>query len=445
MNWFRPLSIPEIILRSLRCLAAVWLAAQLIAPACVLASYGELQILHNFPSNSYPECTLVFGDDGALYGTTQQGGAFGRGSIFRITTGGTFTNLFSFRGSDGTYPITGLVKAGANFYGTAFQGSNGFGTVFRFNTDGVLTPLFAFSKTDGASPQSILTPGKDGALYGTTYLGGTSNLGTVFRITTNGQLTTLASFVGTNGAHPVGGLTQAQDGSFYGSTREGGPSNNPVGYGTLYRVTTNGQLTTLYEVPGFGDEFVVGELTQMEDGCLYGATFTSLFRLSTNGVFTRIGYNPLAPIYPRSGLMRGLDGALYGMAHNAAYRVTTNGVIYQLYPFYNFWNGSDPRGGLVQSPGTTFFGTMSQGGSDTGGVVFRIDLRTFFYPPVEASEGWKLFFSGLPGNAYRIERATNFNGPWTPAAEEVPTDDYGLGLWIDTVRQDKAYYRLIDP
>ena len=66
-------------------------------------------------------------------------------------------------------------------------------------------PLNAIvASTNGAfAPESRLVLGADGSLYGTTFYGGSSNLGAVFRVTTNGVLTTLVSFAGTNGANPV--------------------------------------------------------------------------------------------------------------------------------------------------------------------------------------------------------------------------------------------------
>src|SRR4051812_15467032 len=56
-------------------------------------------------------------------------------------------------------------------------------------------------------PYGNLLEGTDGSFYGTTTGGGGSNLGTVFKVTTNGILTTVASFNNTNGAAPYAGLT----------------------------------------------------------------------------------------------------------------------------------------------------------------------------------------------------------------------------------------------
>jgi uncharacterized repeat protein (TIGR03803 family) len=66
----------------------------------------------------------------------------------------------------------------------------------------------------------------DGNFYGTTVCGGLNNDGTVFKITSNGELTTLHSFAGSDGSLPFGTLVQATDGDFYGTTSQGGASND---------------------------------------------------------------------------------------------------------------------------------------------------------------------------------------------------------------------------
>src|SRR5207244_1932432 len=99
-----------------------------------------------------------------------------------------------------------------------------------------------FYDRHGADPSAGLVQGRDdGSFYGTTYNGGSDNAGTVFRLDTNGVLTTLVSFANTNGANPYGGLVQGSDGNFYGTTFLGGASNQ----GTVFRMDTNGVLTTL--------------------------------------------------------------------------------------------------------------------------------------------------------------------------------------------------------
>jgi uncharacterized repeat protein (TIGR03803 family) len=102
---------------------------------------------------------LVQGTNGNLYGTTSSGGASGYGTVFRITTNGTLTTLVSFDyNSNGADPYAGLVQGSdGNFYGTTeYGGANGMGIAFRMTSDGTFTNLFSFAGTDGASPQAVL-------------------------------------------------------------------------------------------------------------------------------------------------------------------------------------------------------------------------------------------------------------------------------------------------
>ncbi len=115
------------------------------------------------------------------------------------------------------------------FYGTTSKRRHerSAGTVFKISTNGVLTTLYSFAGgNDGGNPYAALVQGTDGYFYGTTYGGGHKHrpgYGTVFKISTNGALTTLYSFTGGNdGAYPEAGLVQGTDGYFYGTTQYGG-------------------------------------------------------------------------------------------------------------------------------------------------------------------------------------------------------------------------------
>jgi uncharacterized repeat protein (TIGR03803 family) len=198
---------------------------------------------------------LVQGSDGYLYGTT----ALGRSGVFKISTNGAFTSLYSFIDGDGIRP-SGLVQGSdGNFYGTMVWDGHwgdtgnafGSGTVFRISTNGAYTTLYSFDNgngTNGANPAAGLVQGRDGYLYGTTEDngGGGGGLGTwfpygagtVFKISTDGALTPLYSFGITNaswwlliGAKAT--LVQASDGSFYGTTTIGYMHTN----GTIFRLT----------------------------------------------------------------------------------------------------------------------------------------------------------------------------------------------------------------
>lgn len=152
---------------------------------------------------------------------------------FRITKEGVFTNLFIFDGGIlGHTPVGPLVQAtDGNLYGVTTRGGVSFGapfgSIFRINTNGAFANVAPFNSANGAWPVGGLVEGPDGNLYGTTEEGGAytnqyaQGLGTIYRVTPNGDITTLVSFDGTNGVLPLAGLTLGADGKFYGTTAVG--------------------------------------------------------------------------------------------------------------------------------------------------------------------------------------------------------------------------------
>jgi len=276
-----------------------------------ITTNGALTTLFRFngTNGAGPASSLVQGSDGNFYGTTPYGGTgfngiiggyeTGYGTVFRLDAGGGFTNLYFFSGgNDGANPLASLVQGtdGA-LYGTTMNGgTNGVGTIFRIATNGALASLYAFSGPDGRLPFSALIQAKDGAFYGTTRYGGPGDRGTIFRITASGTLTTLFSFNGTNGGEPTAALLQAADGNLYGTTAVGGAyyTNAIGGYGTLFRMSTEGNLRTLYSFRGDNGAGPFAALVQGADGNFYGTTFEggyaqlgTVFRLSV----------PLPPVF----------------------------------------------------------------------------------------------------------------------------------------------------
>src|SRR5271166_1721646 len=168
------------------------------------------------PNGANPQSTLIQGIDGNLYGTTYNGGANkncadgGCGTVFKVTTGGMLTTLYSFcpqKGCpDGANPYAGLVQGSdGNFYGIATGGgAKQFGAVFKITPVGKFTTLYSFCQQrncpDGAYPQAALVQGSDGNFYGTTTAAGANGRGgTVFKITPSGMFTTLYSFCAQSG------------------------------------------------------------------------------------------------------------------------------------------------------------------------------------------------------------------------------------------------------
>ena len=159
--------------------------------------------------------------------------------------------------------------------------------------------------------------GSDRQFYGTASSGGTNGDGTVFKLATNGTLTTLVSFDGPNGAYPQNAPTEGADGAFYGTTTEGGTSNN----GTTFRITTNGALSTLFLFGGTNGVAPQGGLVQGADGNLYGTTTSggtygdgTAFSMTTNGAMTNLfAFEGANGSFPSASLIQGRDGNLYGI------------------------------------------------------------------------------------------------------------------------------------
>ena len=296
-----------------------------------------------------PIAGLVQATDGNFYGTTPYGGAEGLegdGTVFKITPGGMLTTLHSFNGypSDGSHPYAGLVQAtDGNFYGMTQNGGanlfdgSGAGTVFKITSSGKLTTLYSFCSqagcTDGRWPSAGLVQATDGNLYGTTFFGGANGVGTVFKITPGGTLTTLHSFDGVDGSSPEAGLVQATDGNFYGTTHEGGATL----YGTVFKVTPGGTLTTLYsfcpeaDCPDHADGYIpFAGLVQATNGNFYGTTSGvggnviceeflpsgcgTVFEITAGGKLTTLHrFDAFADgTIPFGGLVQATNGNLYG-------------------------------------------------------------------------------------------------------------------------------------
>jgi uncharacterized repeat protein (TIGR03803 family) len=314
---------------------------------------------------------------GEFYGTTSIGGLLtgtclgsgGCGTVFTITPGGKLTTTHSFDFSDGSSSETPLVQAAnGNFYGTTFAGgANGLGTIFQITSGGNLTTVYGFCAqtncADGQDPVSLVQ-GTDGNLYGTAVSGGAhpstcfqAGCGTVFKLTPQGTLTTIYSFCAqtncTDGSQP-GPLVLGTDGNFYGVTTAGGGNSCPLSRfscGTIFKVTPQGALTTLYRFcaqTNCTDGSEPAGLVQGTDGNFYGVTIAG----GAVGCFT------------------------YGCG--TIFKITPEGTLTTLYTFCtqaNCPDGWSPVGGLVQATDGRFYGTTYQGGGlADAGTVFMLSM-----------------------------------------------------------------------
>ena len=165
-----------------------------------------------------------------------------------------FSALYKFGTNNGDpcdATNSGIVAQGrdGNLYSTApWCGAYGYGAVFKITPAGALTVLYSFGgkNGDGLNPRGGLTLGTDGNFYGTTAYGGTNLYGTVFKITSSGKLTILYNFSnGSDGGVPFAAPVQSVDGNFYGTTCQCDGQNGP---GTIYKITPSGKFTSLYQL-----------------------------------------------------------------------------------------------------------------------------------------------------------------------------------------------------
>jgi uncharacterized repeat protein (TIGR03803 family) len=337
---------------------------------------------------------LTLATNGVLYGTTQRGGTNGLGTIFQLNSSGTPIGLYSFGGeNDGASPFAALTQGrDGNFYGTSFQGGAfDNGTIFRITPAGAFTKLFSLNLTNGDLPYAGLTLATDGNFYGATYQGGASGPGAIFKITPAGLLTTIYSFTGgaSDGGFPHANLTQAADGNLYGTTHKIGVGNPSFSNGTVFRISTNGTLTTLVAFNNTNGASSYAALTPAENGNLYGTTafggsFSNgtIYRISTNGQFATIySFTGSADgAQPMAGLFLAGDGNLYGTTSaggafglGTVFRMLPNGTITNLISFNGF-NGANPRAPLADGPDGNLYGTTQYGGTHGQGTIFRVSF-----------------------------------------------------------------------
>lgn len=199
-------------------------------------SAGSEHLLHSFAGTSdgaKPESELTLWD-GNLYGATEKGGANDRGCVFEIPPDGAERVLYSFKGEpDGSSPRAGLTVFKGALYGvTTKGGANKDGTVYEIHKDGTERVIHSFNRDpDGAYPEGSLTV-FGGALYGTARVFGASGFGTIFEVHPDGTLRVLHSFSRDDGSFPFGSLT-AHNGRLYGTTSKGGAHD----LGTVFEIT----------------------------------------------------------------------------------------------------------------------------------------------------------------------------------------------------------------
>ena len=397
MGWFRTIR--------------VGLAAAVVGMAACMVLVGTAaaqteSVLFSFtgtagaaPGSNAVDGNLMQASNGSFYGTALKGGTHNDGTLFAMSSLGSYTSLYAFTQISSTpeEATGGLIQGtDGNFYGMTNYGGSGFsGTIFKITPGGTLSVLHSFtvSKTDGAYPSSGLVQGTDGNFYGVTQGGGAQGDGIVFKVTPAGIFTLMHSFSGatTDGNTPIGGLVQGTDGNFYGTTNTGGANN----VGTIFKIspTSPYTLTLMHSFTAATEgQNPEGTLVQGMDGFFYGTAYGggsgsdgTAFKISPVSPYALTVLHSFAggatdAANLEVGLVLGSDGNFYGTSYlggsssaGTAFAMTPSGTVTVLHSFAGgTGDGANPFASLVQGADGNFYGTTTAGGASSDGTAFRI-------------------------------------------------------------------------
>ena len=342
------------------------------------ASAQTCEVLHSFKAEGgSPIAPPLRASDGNLYGTTLQGGSYGRGSVYRLTRSESgdwsFATLYSFPGgSSGSFAR--LVQATDGWlYGTSVGGYDlDGGTVFRVSLSGQYEALAYFGTNAANHPRAPLVQGPDGALYGVASGGGAEYQGGVFRIVAPYSLSFIHDFTRQEGHADRAGLVVGDDGFLYGTTYGGDD-----GRALIYRMDTSGLLTEVHRLTPAEGAYPDASLVRGANGSLFGVAAYggatnqgTIFRLEPDGTVIRLrsfsGWDGVWPL----GLEPGADGKLYGTTrsggahgYGTAFRISVGGGFELLHSFsYTEAGGRGPASGLAAAGLGEFVGVTEMGG-----------------------------------------------------------------------------------
>jgi uncharacterized repeat protein (TIGR03803 family) len=307
---------------------------------------------------------------GNLYGATAYGGPpYFLGSVFKLTPSGAEGTLHAFTGGDdGDYPSGGVtIDSAGNLYGATIYGGGtgcspnpGCGVIYKVTSSGSETVLYSFTGgTDGAVPEASPILDASGNLYGTAAEGGDlscpisdKGCGTVWKLDTSGNFTVLYSFTGsTDGEGPAAGLVMDPSGNLFGAAAGGGDLScfPPYGCGVVFKIDTSGDFAVLHAFTGGPNDgqFPLGTLLRTTNGSLFGTTLEGGDQSCSLG-----------------------DGAGCGVV----FKVDASGNETVLHAFAGGSpDGAQPANAALITDGNgNLYGTTQYGGGANGGVIFAV-------------------------------------------------------------------------
>jgi len=370
------------------CLAGLVIATVLCI-ASTHAAASTYEVLHDFDGKhgAFPNHSMVLDSVGVLHGTTSDRYPKGKGTLFHMNTNGWHfksDHYFSGAADDGAGASDLTIDASDTIYGTLVgAGPDHAGAIFSDDPINGYQIRAFIDWSMGNLPAGGVTPGPDGALYGTTAWGGdnSSHCGTVFKWDpATKAFTLLHEFtVRRDGCHPGTPLV-LRDGILYGNTSQGGPGDK----GLIYSVSIHGKKFTTY-IPDKGTGFING-LTPDASGNLWGvASFGGakgaggIYRITPAGAYEwRASFTLNKGSDPSGELLFGQDGLLYGNTNSGG--ANGMGTIFSYDPVANvikrlhdFDGPTGARGGagLVQDASGAIYGVARHGGRFNYGVIYK--------------------------------------------------------------------------
>jgi uncharacterized repeat protein (TIGR03803 family) len=325
---------------------------------------------------------LMRANDGFFYGTTQAGGIYGNGVIFRFNPYlNTYQALYHFDGPDGKQPFkSDLMQAkDGKIYGVAEAGGlYNKGVIFSFDpVENVYSKLHDFSGIDGNLPRSGLLQARNGWLYGTTYYGGsTYDVGVLFRFDPVGHIfTSLRSFnIYYEGSYPISNLLEGGNGRIYGAFSHG---TNLVTSWIFSTDSLGGHFIDHRYTDGSNGSQIFSNIVQAPNGKIFGTTYQggafgkgTIIRADTAGgghipanLCTNLhNFNDTAGASGNGGLVLASNGMLYGLATlggdfalmggfggGVLYRLDTATLAFEVLHVFHAASGYYPSGSLIET------------------------------------------------------------------------------------------------
>jgi uncharacterized repeat protein (TIGR03803 family) len=412
--------------------------AAVLATAVIMSQSAEAQtfaVLHSFELADGPQPAqsgLIQGLNGQLYGTTAEGGLNSQGSIFKMTSGGTLTTVYSFCAPgtlgncvDASYPGALVLGANGSIYGTTGQGgAYNVGTIFIMSPSGeVIAPSnFCALGTDptgiqvnacGANPVGALVQARNGIFWGVAQYGGTLGQGAKFEMGPRGGFGSVSSFacieLNCNGAVEVAaGLIQGTDGNFYGTSEEGGTGAFGSGQfgGSVYQITPQGNINTIYSFCSLIDcqdgQGSMGALVEGPNGNFYGTT--------------PYGGTGTACVNPSPTIL----------GCGTVFQITPAGTLTTLYNFCSQSgcpDGQNPIAGLILGSDGNFYGTTYNGGTAPGSACSDNPCGTLFQLTPSGT------LTTLHSFCTKGEGCPSGGGPRAPLVQHTNGDFYGTTMF----------------